>query len=65
VSGILVFTLGSLSGFGLSCFVFACWYSEKREEFIAKIEQAKRDSWSGGYDAAHRNITTRINVIKK
>ena len=65
MSDILVFTLGSLSGFALTAFVFACWYSQKREEFISLIAKAKRNSWASGYDAAHKNITTRINSSKK
>jgi len=62
---LLLFTLGSLSGFLLTAFVFACWYSQKREEFISLIEKTKRDSWAGGYDAAHKNITTRLTVTKQ
>ena len=66
---LLLFTLGSLSGFSLAFFIFACWFSRQREvaeNFTeSQLADAKRVAWAAGYDAAHRNITTRINVTKK
>ena len=65
----LVFSLGSLSGFSLTFFVFACWYS-KQDQAIkntheAQLADAKRIAWAGGYESASRNHVNNLNASKK
>lgn len=57
---LLLFALGSLSGFSLTFFIFACWYSRQREVAEnyteSQIADAKRIAWAAGYQAASNNL---------
>jgi hypothetical protein len=65
---LLVFFLGSLSGFSLTFFVFACWYSEQHKAMNnakeREVADAKRIAWAGGYESASRNHVNNLNVAK-
>jgi hypothetical protein len=66
---LLLLALGSLSGFSLSFFIFACWYSEQVKAFKdtaeRQIADAKRISWASGYQEASRNfVSNNLNVMK-
>lgn len=65
---LIVFLLGSLSGFALTFFVFACWYSRQTEAIKntheAQLADAKRISWAGGYESASRNHVNHLNTSK-
>ena len=66
---LIVFLLGSLSGFSFTFFVFACWYSRQTEALNHSIESrladARRICWADGYRAGSENgcnskITTKL-----
>jgi hypothetical protein len=66
---LITFLLGSLSGFSLTFFIFACWYS-KQEQAIkntheSQLADAKRIAWAGGYESASRNHVNNLNVAKQ
>lgn len=65
---LLVFLLGSLSGFSLTFFIFACFYKQQMEAAnnIAErnIADAKRIAWAAGYQSASKNNMSSINASK-
>jgi hypothetical protein len=65
---LFIFALGSLSGFSLTFFVFACWYSEQHKAMNKtkerEVADAKRIAWAEGNGAARRNIANNLNTAK-
>jgi len=63
---LLLFILGSLSGFSLAFFIFACWYSRQREVAEnyteSQIADAKRVAWAAGYQAASNNACVKTTT---
>lgn len=65
---LLLLTLGSLSGAGLSSFCFYLFHTVKVQGLLdlhaSNIAKARNDLWSSGYEAAHKNIVGGLNVTK-
>jgi hypothetical protein len=66
---LFVFALGSLSGFSLAFFVFACWYSEQHKAMHnakeREVADAKRIAWADGYKSASRNHVNNLSASKQ
>lgn len=65
---LLLLALGSLSGFALTFFVFACFYKAQMEATHnateCQIADAKRIAWAAGYQAASKNAANNLKVTR-
>lgn len=65
----LLLALGSLSGFSLTFFLFACFYKQQMEARHNSTERmiadAKRIAYSAGYADASKNAAGSLNASRK
>lgn len=65
---LIVFLLGSLSGFSLMFFIFARWYSEQHKSFTnslkSQVADARRIALAEGYKNAFENVLKTKDVTK-